>query len=129
MPVIKTVFRVLLGLVFVGSGVLHFANAPFYVAMMPPYIPFPELMVQLSGVAELVLGVAVIAPKTSRWGAMGLIALLIAVFPANLNMALHSEQFPDFSPTMLYVRLPFQAVFIAWSWVYARRGAESTTRA
>ncbi len=129
MPVIKTVLRVLLGLVFVGSGVLHFANAPFYVAMMPPYIPFPELMVQLSGVAELVLGVAVIAPKTSRLGAMGLIALLIAVFPANLNMALHSEQFPDFSPMMLYVRLPFQAVFIAWAWVYARRGAESTTRA
>lgn len=117
----KKFFNYLLALFFIGSGIMHFANAGFYVPMVPPYIPSPELMVQLSGVAELLLGILVLVPATRRLAAWGLIALLIAVFPANVHMALHPELFPGITPTFLYVRLPFQALFIFWAWIYARK--------
>ncbi len=89
--------------------------------MVPPYVPEPELMVQVSGIAELLLGILVIVPATRRRAAWGLIALLIAVFPANIHMALHPELFPDMTPVFLYLRLPFQGLFIFWAWIYARK--------
>lgn len=118
---LKKLFNYLLALLFVGAGVIHFVNPSFYVPMVPPYLPSPGLLVQLSGLAELLLGILVLVPRTRRLAAWGLIALLIAVFPANVHMALHPELFPDITPTFLYVRLPFQALFIFWAWIYARK--------
>lgn len=102
------------------SGTGHFINPGFFVPMVPPYVPAPELMVQLSGIAELLLGILILVPPTTRWAAWGLVALLIAVFPANLHMALHPELFPDMTPLFLYLRLPFQALFVFWAWAYTR---------
>ena len=113
---IKLILRAVLALFFVFAGINHFRQTGFYLRMMPPYVPWHLAMVQISGVAEMVLGLLLLIPAASRTAAWGLIALLIAVFPANLQMALHPETFPEFSPRALWLRLPLQAVLIAWAW-------------
>lgn len=118
---IKTTLRILLALFFIGAGVNHFIRIGFYLRMMPRYVPFPLAMVQISGVAELGLGLLLLIPRCAPLAAWGLIALLVAVFPANLQMALHPETFPEFNPVTLWLRLPLQAVMIAWAYWYTRR--------
>lgn len=86
--------------------------------MMPPYLPWPLFLVYLSGILEIILGIMVIVPKLTRIAGWGLITLLIAVFPANIHMALNPDLFPSISPIALWIRLPFQAVFIAWAYWY-----------
>jgi uncharacterized membrane protein len=117
---LKHVMKWLLGLLFVAAGVNHFVHPDFYVKIMPPYLPWHHELVALSGIAEVVLGVLVLIPKTTAPAAWGLIALLCAVFPANLHMALNSELFPDLAPAVLWARLPLQGVLIAWAWWFTR---------
>ena len=118
----KSTLRIVLALFFVGAGINHFVRTGFYLRMMPPYLPWPLALVEVSGVAEIVLGVLLAAPRFTVTAAWGLILLLIAVFPANLQMALHPDTFPEFSPAALWLRLPLQGVLIAWSWWYTRSG-------
>jgi uncharacterized membrane protein len=118
---LKTALRVLLAVFFVAAGINHFRATGFYLRMMPPYVPFHVLMVQVSGVAEIVLGILLLVPATTVVAAWGLIALLIAVFPANLQMALHPQTFPEFSVNALWLRLPLQGVLIAWAWWFTIR--------
>ena len=110
----KTAARWLLGILFVLAGLNHFLKSDFYVSIMPPYLPWPLALVYISGVFESLLGAIVLVTRWRRLAGWGLIALLIAVFPANLHMALHTELFPEFSPLWLWLRLPLQAVIIAW---------------
>lgn len=112
----KRIALLLLAVAYVLAGVGHFVAPEFYLAMMPDYLPWHLGLVYLSGVFEVVGGVAVLVPRVRSLAGWGLIALLVAVFPANLNMALHPEDFPDFEPWQLWARLPFQLVFIAWAW-------------
>ena len=121
MTKIKTAMQYLLGVFFVGAGVLHFVKPDFYLKMMPPYLPWHLGLVYLSGVCEIGLGILVVIPNYTRLAAWGLIALLVAVFPANLYLATHPEIMPNASPTAHLVRLPFQLVFIAWAWWFTRR--------
>ena len=116
MQKVKSVLCWLLAVFFVLGGINHFRTPVFYQRMIPPYLPWPSLLVSLSGVAEMTLGLLVIFSRTRRFAGWGLIALLIAVFPANLQMALHPETFPELSPRGLWMRLPFQILFIAWVW-------------
>ena len=116
-----TTLRIVFALFFVSAGVNHFRATGFYLRMMPPYVPFHLAMVQISGIAEIALGILLLIPATIVPAAWGLIALLIAVFPANLQMALHPETFPEFSATALWLRLPLQAVMIAWAFWYTRK--------
>ncbi len=118
---LKTVSRGVLGGLFVAAGANHFLHGAFYIGIMPPYIPAPRLMVETSGAAEVGLGVVMLTGRLTRIAAWGLIALLAAVFPANVHMALHPEQFSRFRPAVLWARLPFQAVFIVWAWWHTRR--------
>jgi uncharacterized membrane protein len=107
--------RRLCGPVFVVAGALHFAMPRPYEAIVPPWLPRHRELVYASGVAEMVGGAGLMTPlrRPAGWW---LIATLVAVFPANLHMALHPEQFPKVpgGRAGLYARLPFQAVFIAW---------------
>ncbi|MDH3206545.1 MAG: DoxX family protein [Gemmatimonadota bacterium] len=105
-----------LSLFFVVGGANHFLNPDFYVGMMPPYLPAHSALVSVSGVFEIVGGLAVLAPGVRSLAGWGLIALLVAVFPANLYMALNPDLFPITSAVALYVRLPFQVLFIAWAY-------------
>jgi uncharacterized membrane protein len=106
--------RRLCGPVFIAAGANHFRNPRFYRAIMPDYLPAHDELVAASGVAEIAGGLALLHPRTRRLGAWWLIATLIAVFPANLHMALHPERYKQIPPAGLYARLPFQLVFIAW---------------
>jgi uncharacterized membrane protein len=120
MPRFKRVLRWLLGILFVLAGANHVVHADFYMKIMPPYLPWHRELVALSGVAEIMLGALVLLPRCQVLAAWGLIALLIAVFPANLHMALHTELYPEFSPVILWARLPLQGVLIAWAYWYTR---------
>jgi uncharacterized membrane protein len=117
---LKLVMQCLLGVLFVLAGINHFVNPDFYVKIMPPYLPWHQQLVAVSGVAEVILGVLLLIPKCTVPAAWALIALLMAVFPANLHMALNAELYPQFSPLVLWARLPLQLVLIAWSYWFTR---------
>ncbi len=115
----------LLGLAvfFFVAGLNHFVNPDFYVGIMPPYLPAHLELVYLSGLFEILGGAAVLAPGLRTSAGWGLIILLLAVFPANLHMALNPESFPDMSRFALYARLPVQALFIVWAYWATRPDA------
>jgi len=118
-----------LGLSFVLAGLYHFINPAFYLRMMPSYLPWHLFLVYLSGFFETALGILLLIPKYTRLAAWGMIALLIAVFPANVNMALNPQLFPDLPRFALWLRLPLQAVLIAWAyWFTGGVRRESTSR-
>ncbi len=116
----KTLMKYLLGVFFVGAGVMHFVNPAFYLKIMPPYLPWHLGLVYLSGILEILLGILVVIPPYTQRAAWGVIALLIAVFPANLYLAMNPQIMPDVNPTAHLIRLPFQLVFIVWAWWFAR---------
>lgn len=120
---IATVLRCLMAAFYVAAGLNHFLRPDVYLPMMPPYLPAHRELVLLSGVAEVGLGIAVLIRPLRRAAAWGLIALLVAIFPANVHIALHdvplfgrNEGFGIWN----WVRLPFQGLLIAWAWWYTR---------
>ena len=114
--------RRLLAAFFIGAGINHFAQRRFYEAMVPPSLKDrSKLVVDVSGVAEVVGGLAVLAPWTRRLGGIGLITLLAAVFPANLYMASEPEHFRKVPRWALYARLPLQPLMMLWAWKATRR--------
>ena len=118
-----SLLRALAGPFFVFAGVMHFVVPRFYRQIMPPYVPAHNAMVAASGVAEIAGGVGLMVPRYQRVAGWWLIATLIAVFPANVHMALNPEEFPDVpggSPT-LWARLPVQGLFVAWAISAMRR--------
>ncbi len=115
MSVIKLVLKVLFGIIFVLAGINHFLDPDFYLKIMPPYLPLHLFLVYLSGVFEIILGAMLLIPKFSRLAAWCLIVLLIAVFPANIYMAMNTELFPEFKPLLIWLRLPIQFLLIAWA--------------
>lgn len=110
----RAVFRALLGAFFIVAGINHFRDPSPYMGMMPPYLPRPELLIMISGVAEVLGGFGVLAPRFRRSAGWGLILLLLAVFPANVQVALHGWPGVDLPRWVLWARLPFQIAFIAW---------------
>lgn len=110
--------RWVLALFFIVAGVNHFLAPEIYLGMMPAWLPFKEAANVISGIAEILGGIGLLIPHFRRLAAWGLIALLIAIFPANLHVALQGSM-PglDNAPAwLLWLRLPFQVVFIAWVW-------------
>jgi uncharacterized membrane protein len=115
--------RRLFGPFFVFAGLMHFIKTAWYEAIVPPSLPSPRGVVYASGVAEIAGGLGVMHPRTRSAAALWSIATLVAVFPANVNMAVNAEKFERGVPggrVSLWARLPFQAVFVAWAW--AARG-------
>lgn len=117
---LKLTLKYLFAILFVAAGFNHFFNTAFYLHIMPPYLPRPLLLVYLSGLAEIMLGGLLLIPDFTRAAAWGLIALLIAVFPANLHMAVNHELYPEYGETTLWARLPLQFVLIGWAYWYTR---------
>jgi len=124
---LRVSLRYVLAILMVGVGVLHFTAESFFVQIVPPFLPAPRLLVWISGVAEIALGIGLIPLRFRRAAGYGLVALYIAVFPANIYMALANVQLQgmprDFEqplPLMLWMRLPLQIVLILWAlWVSA----------
>jgi uncharacterized membrane protein len=114
---------------YVAGGFNHLVNPDFYVAIVPPELPEPEWLNLFAGLAEIVLGVYVLEPRVRALAAWGIIALLVAVFPANLYVALENVGVPGGQPGMgnavlNWARLPFQALFVAWAFWYTRPDAQ-----
>lgn len=119
MKSILTIGLYVAALLFVFAGVSHFTKERFFMKAMPPYIPYHRAMVLISGIAEIILGIGLIFETTRIYAAWGLIALLIAVFPANIYMATSGKfhQIPAFA---LWLRLPLQFLLIWWMYQYTR---------
>jgi uncharacterized membrane protein len=119
----KRIALLVLAFAFVAAGTNHFVNPDFFVAIMPPYLPAHLELVYLSGVVEIAGGIGVLIPALRSLAGWVLVALLVAVFPANLHMALHPELFSDITPFALYSRLPIQILLIAWAYWATRADA------
>lgn len=117
--------RPLAALFFVVAGIGHFIIPDFYLAMMPPWLPAHRFLVQLSGVAEFAGGVGLLIPRVRRAAGIGLILLLIAVFPANIQMLLNARA-AGTAELALWTRLPFQILFIWWVWAVSRTKPDTT---
>lgn len=120
--IVKAVLRWILALFMIGGGINHFLSPAPYVAMMPAALPWHLGLVYVSGVFEILGGAGLLIARTRHLAAWGLIALLLAIFPANLNMAINhlplaGKPVPQWA---LWARLPLQAVLIAWAWWYTR---------
>lgn len=116
-----------MGALYVVAGVLHFVAPRVYTQIVPPGLPRPLALVYLSGIAEIVLGIGVLFQRTRRAAAWGLVALLVAVFPAHVYMATHDvviEGVPEWarepSDAATWARLPLQGVLVCWAWWYTR---------
>lgn len=120
MKIIKKILQWVLSLVMVLAGINHFLNPAFYLRMMPPILPAPLFLMYVSGIFEIAFGVLLLIPKFTRIAAIGLIALFIAVFPANVFMWANPQLFPEFSQTALLIRLPLQIVLIAWAFWFTK---------
>ena len=106
-----------LAVFFIAAGINHFLHPAFYVRIVPPWLPVHALLVQISGGCEILGGIGLLVPRLRKYAAIGLIALLIAVFPANVQMAQHPEMYADIGGAPLfYMRLPLQIVIIALVW-------------
>lgn len=120
---IRTISLVLQAAVFITAGVLHFVKPRMFIDIVPSYLPAAAALVYISGVAEIAGGVGLLIPPLRVAAGWGLLALLLAVFPANVHMALNRLPF-DGKPVpdvMLWLRLPGQFVLMVWIWWAAVR--------
>jgi uncharacterized membrane protein len=118
----KETWRLVLAIAISFVGVLHFATPDPFVKIVPSSLPHPLLLVYISGFFEIAGGVGLLVPRVSQAAAWGLILLFVAVFPANINMAINQIDLPGIPDSSLlrWGRLPLQAVLIAWAWWYAK---------
>jgi len=108
-----------MSIIYLLAGVNHFVHPDFYMKMLEGFLPYPSALNVVSGAIEIILGVGVMLPQTRKISAWGLILLLVAVFPANINMALHSNEW-NISALGLYLRLPIQFLLIWWAYAYTK---------
>jgi len=125
---LKLILRYFLAVLFILAGFNHFINPTFYLKIMPPYLPWHLLLVYLSGLLEVAFGVLLLTSKFHRIAAWGLIALLLAVFPANIHMAVNHQLFPEYGSLALWSRLPLQFLLMAWSYWYTRPVVQQNRR-
>jgi uncharacterized membrane protein len=124
----------LMGTGYVVAGIAHFIAPELYVQIVPPFLPAPLALVYLSGLAEMAVGIGLLIPRTRRYAAWATIALLVAVFPANIYMATHGvvvEELPgggDPSDVVRWGRLPLQGVLVLWAFWYTRPPTETDHR-
>lgn len=115
------VLKYVLGVFMMGVGVLHFVSPRGFEKIVPKWLPAPKALVYISGVFEILGGLGLMIPFSQRFSAWGLVALYLAVFPANVNMAVNEIQLSKQQPLpvwTLWARLPLQFVLIAWAWQY-----------
>ena len=122
----KNSFRILLAVLMIIAGISHFVVPVPYIKIVPDLLPYPAAIVYISGFFEVLGGIGLLIPAVSQAAAWGFVLLFIAVYPANLNMAIndiHIQNIPD-GAWFQAVRLPFQFVLIAWAW-WLTRSSES----
>ncbi|MBM3462713.1 MAG: hypothetical protein FJX76_11485 [Armatimonadetes bacterium] len=111
---LKLLLTWLLAIFFVAAGTMHFLRPKIYLQIMPPYIPWHLPMIYLTGLWEIFGGLAVLVPALRYPAGISLIVLLVAIFPANIHMAVNN--IGGFPPLLLWARLPLQGVLVWWVW-------------
>lgn len=112
----RTIVRAIVAVAMAGIGILHFTSPEGFIRIVPPWLPEPRLLVYVSGAFEIALGLLLLPARTRKLAGVGLVALYLAVFPANIHMAIHRVQIDESAPIpvwAMWARLPFQLVFIA----------------
>ena len=117
---IKTISIIIMTLFYIGAGINHFINPDWFVRIVPPILPFKITIVYISGIFEVILGCLLIFPKTRFIAGWGLILLLLAVYPANIYVALTNGKAMDTTPMIAWGRLPFQFVFIGLAYWHSK---------
>ena len=117
---IKTLSIILMALFYIMAGTNHFINPDWYVRIVPPIFPFKTAIVYISGILEIILGSLLIFPKTRFIAGWGLIILLVAVYPANIYVALTNGEAMDITPLIAWGRLPFQFVLIGLAYWHSK---------
>lgn len=114
--------KYILALVLIFAGIMHFVKPFFFIKIMPTYIPFHLKMVYISGIIEILCGLLLLFPQTQTFGAWLSIALFIAVFPANIQMA--KDFFTTHHPYLwlAVLRLPMQLILIWWAFKFTNYG-------
>jgi uncharacterized membrane protein len=120
----KIGMKYLLAAGFIFAGFNHFYNPDFYLRIMPPYLPWPSALHLIAGFFEVVLGVMLLIQRFQRLAAWGLIALLLAIYPANIHMAVNHHLYPELPMVFHWIRLPMQFVLIAWALWFTRADEE-----
>jgi uncharacterized membrane protein len=118
----STTGRVALAFLFVIAGALHFIIPQAYLHIMPPWLPMPRTLINISGAAEILGGLGLLIPITRRLAAWGLVALLIAVLPANIYTATAHLPLPGLAGQswLQWMRIPLQLPLIYWAWLHTR---------
>ena len=114
----KLVLLYTMALSYLAAGLLHFLRPRMYVKIMPPWLPMHLQLVYISGACEILLGILLIPESTRVMAAWGIIALLIAIFPANIQMAINYFHYNNSMKWLTVARLPLQALLIWWAWLY-----------
>ncbi len=117
----KLALLYLMALIYVVAGVYHFVNPKLYMKIMPTYFPWHLQLIYISGVIEIVLGLLLIPESTRPVAAWLIIAMLVAIFPANIQMAVTFWQRNSSSLWMAIARLPLQGVLIWMAWLFTKR--------
>lgn len=117
---LKTVSLYVMAAFFAGAGFLHFIIPKFFLRIMPPYIPWHKPIVYLSGLVEIGLAGLLLIPQYRVWAAWGIIALLVAVFPANLYHYTSGGAGMRIPGWALFLRLPLQIVLVGWAFWHTR---------
>lgn len=116
----------LLSATFITTGILHFLRPGYFEQIVPDALPSHRELVLISGVAEIAGGVGVAFAGTRRLAGLWLVAVLIAVFPANINMAVHADRFASIPPALLWARLPLQGLLVWWAYRSTSASPRST---
>lgn len=124
MTILRRISLAGLVLLMTGAGIVHLKKPELYTPIVPRMLGHAEFFVFWSGILEIVAGLLVLVPRTRRWGAILTMAILVAVYPANIQMALDGGQpgggWYAGSSLMLWLRLPVQPLLVFWAWTFVR---------
>ncbi|HEC58170.1 MAG TPA: hypothetical protein ENI24_01220 [Methylophaga sp.] len=107
---------IIIALFFTIGGIAHFVLIDKFISIMPSYLGYPKQLVIISGIFELLGAMGILFSQTRRFAGYGLIALIVAVYPANIHMALHAQDYPTIPEMVLWLRLPLQFFFVWFVW-------------
>jgi len=116
---LKKIFLYVMGVVYVAAGIIHFVKPEPYLKMVE-FLPYPLALVYISGIAEILLGIGLMIPATTRYAAFGIILLLLAITPAHIYMLMAHEKWPEIPVVLLWLRLPLQLVLIYLANLYTK---------
>ena len=120
MKLLKLITILIMAYFYISVGIKHFTEPEWFLQIYPPFLPFGLAAVYVSGFFEVLFGIMLLIPKTRYYAGWGLIALLIAVFPANIYLAYTNGAAMNISATVAWVRLPFQALFIGLAYWHSK---------